>query len=47
MAVSSARLIVCLSGCDLTSICVVVRVVGLPIDAPSVGLSVLAIRPCR
>ena len=39
MAVSSTRLIVCLSGCDLTSICVVVHVVGLTIDAPSIGLS--------
>jgi len=46
MAVSSARLIVCLSGCDLTSMCVVVRVVGLAIDAPSVGLSFFVIRPC-
>ena len=40
MAVNSARLIVCFSGCDLTSICVVVRVVGLTINATSVGLSV-------
>ena len=41
MADSSARLIVYLSGCDLTSTCVFVRVVGLTIDAPSVGLPVL------
>jgi len=40
MVVSSAQLIMCLSRCDLTSICVVVRVVGLTIDAPSVGLPV-------
>ena len=40
MAVSSAWLIVCFSGCDLTSICVAVCVVGLTIDAPSVGLPV-------
>ena len=38
MVVSSARLIVCLSSCDLTSIRVVMRVVGLTIDAPSVRL---------
>ena len=39
IAVSSAFLIVCLSGCDLTSICVVVCVEGLTMDAPSVGFS--------
>ena len=38
MVVCSARLIVCLPGCDLTSICRVARVVGLTIGAPSVGL---------
>ncbi len=36
IAVSSALLIVCLSGCDFTSICVVVCVDGLTMDAPSV-----------
>ncbi len=33
---SSALLIVCLPGCDLTSICVVVCVAGLTMAAPSV-----------
>ncbi len=37
IAVSSTLLIVCLSGCDLTSMCVAVFVEGLIIDAPSVG----------
>ena len=40
MVVSSARSIVCLSGCDLTSMCVVVRVLGSTIDACSVRLPV-------
>jgi len=40
MAANSARLIVCLLGCDLTSMCVAVRVMGLTIDAPSIGLPV-------
>ena len=40
MAASSARLIVCLSGCYFISICVVVRVLGLIMDAPKVGLPV-------
>ncbi len=40
MAVSSALLIVCLSGCDLISIFVVVCVCGLTIDAPSLGFPV-------
>ena len=40
MVVSSPQLIVCLSGCDLTSICVVLFVEGLTMDAPSVGLPV-------
>ena len=40
MAASSARLIVCLSGWDLISICVVVCVLGFTMDAPSVGLPV-------
>ena len=34
MATSSARLIVCLSGCDFISICVMVRAVGFTMDAP-------------
>ncbi len=34
---SSTLLIACLSGCDLTSMCVVLFVEGLVIDAPSVG----------
>ena len=40
IAVNSALLIVCLSGCDLTSMRVVVCVEGLTIDAPSVGFPV-------
>jgi len=40
MAANSARLIVCLSGYDLNYMCVTVRVMGLTIDAPSVGLPV-------
>ena len=42
IAISSALFIVCLSGCDLTSICVVVCVEGLTMDAPiaSVGFPV-------
>ena len=40
IAASFARLIVCLSGCDFISICVVVWVLGLTIDALSVGLLV-------
>ncbi len=40
MAASSARFIVCLSGCDFISICVVVCVFGFIIDAPRVGLPV-------
>ncbi len=40
MAASSALLIVCLSGCDLISMCVVVCVCGLTIDAPSLGFPV-------
>ena len=38
--VRSALLIVCLSGCNLTSICVVVCMEGLTMDAPSVGFPV-------
>ena len=38
IADSSARLMVCLSGWDFISICVVVCVFGLTMDAPSVGL---------
>ncbi len=37
MAASSARFMVCLSGCDLISIFVVVWVLGLTMDAPKVG----------
>ena len=37
VATSSARFIVCLSGCDFTSICVVVCEIGLTKDAPRVG----------
>ena len=40
MAASSARLIVCLSGCDFISICVVVCVFGFTMDAPKMGLPV-------
>ena len=40
IALSSALLIVYLAGCDLTSICVVVCVDGLTMDAPSVGFPV-------
>ena len=45
-AVSSALLIVCLSGCDLTSICAVVCVAGLTMAAPSVGFPVFGSHPC-
>jgi hypothetical protein len=38
IAISSALLIVCLSGCDFTFICVVVCVEGLTMDAPSIYL---------
>ena len=38
--VSWALLIVCLSGCDLTSICVVVCMEGLTMEAPNLGFSV-------
>ena len=37
LAANSAMLIVCLSGCDLISMCVVVCVSGLTMDAPNVG----------
>ena len=40
IATSSARLIVCCSGCDFISIHVVVWVFGFIMDAPSVGLPV-------
>ena len=40
MAASSARFIVCLSGCHIISICVVVWVFGLIMDAPMMGLHV-------
>ena len=40
MAASSARFMVCLSGCDFISICVMVWVLGLTMDAPRVGLPV-------
>ena len=40
MTASSARFMVCLSGCDFISICVVVCVLGLTMDAPRVGLPV-------
>ena len=37
MAANSALLIVCLSGCDLMSMCVMEFVLGLTTPAPSVG----------
>ena len=40
MAASSARFMVCLSGCDFISICVVVWVLGLTMGAPRMGLPV-------
>ena len=40
MAVSSARFMVCLSGYDFISICVVVWVLGLTMDAPRMKLPV-------
>ena len=40
MAASSARFMVCLSGCDYISICVVVWFRGLTMDAPRIGLPV-------
>ena len=41
MAASSALLIVCLSGCDLISICVMVLCLGSTTDALSVGFPVI------
>ena len=38
IAASSALLIVCLTGCDLMSICVMEFVFGFTTPAPSVGL---------
>ncbi len=41
MAASSARfMLVCLSGCDFISMCVVVWVLGLTMNAPKMGLPV-------
>ena len=40
MVASSARFMVCLSGCDCISMCVVVWVLGLTMDAPKMGLLV-------
>ncbi len=40
MAASPTRFLMCLSGCDFISICVVVWVLGLTMDAPRVGLLV-------
>ena len=40
MAARSAMLMVCLSGCDFISKCVVVWVLGLTMDAPRIGLPV-------
>jgi hypothetical protein len=40
MAASSARFMVCLSSCDFISICVVVWVLGLTMDAPRTELHV-------
>ena len=40
MAASSARFMVCFSGCDFISICVVVWVLGLTMDAPMMRLPV-------
>ncbi len=40
MAAISAQLMVCLSDCDFISICVVVWVLGLTMDAPRMGLPV-------
>ena len=41
MAASSAMLMMCLSGCDFISMCVVVLCVESTTDAPSVGLPVI------
>ena len=38
MVASSALLVVCLSGCDLIPMCVMVLCLGSTTDAPSVGL---------
>ena len=40
MAASSAQFMVCLSGGDFISICVLVWVLGLTMDAPRVGMPV-------
>jgi len=47
MAASSARFIVCLSGCDFVFVCVVVWVLGLTMDAPKMRFPVTRDRPCR
>ena len=41
MAASLALLMVCLSGCDFISMCVMVLCLGSISDAPSVGLPVI------
>ena len=41
MAASSALLMVCLSGCDFISMCVMVLCLGSTTDATSVGLPVI------
>ena len=41
MAASSALLMVCLSGCDFISMCVMVLCLGSTTDAPSMGLPVI------
>jgi hypothetical protein len=46
MADSSTRVMVFLSGCYLTSICMVMCVEGLTMDAPSVGLPIVFYCPC-
>ena len=46
MAASSDLFIVCRSGCDLMSICVVMSVFGLVTPAPSVGFLSLVSRLC-
>ena len=44
MAASSALLMVCLSGCDFISMCVMVLCLGSTTDAPRVGLPVICDR---
>jgi len=47
VAANSALSIVCLYGCDLISMWVVVCVCGLTMDTPNVGFPIFFLRPCK